>query len=132
MSDSDQRGPLAGLRVIELAGIGPIQLAGMMLADLGADVVRVERRGGQTYVPAEREILHRSRPSLALDLRSPAGTAAVLEMAERAGAAAGREMAGRGDVLVEAFRPGVAERMGVGPEVCLARNPALIYGRMTG
>jgi len=120
MADTERGGPLTGLRVIELAGIGPIQLAGMVLADLGADVVRVERHGGQGYVPAEREVLHRSRPSLALDLRSPAGTAAVLTMADRA------------DVLVEAYRPGVAERMGLGPDVCLARNPALIYGRMTG
>jgi len=113
-------GPLAGIRVVELAGIGPIQLAGMLLADLGADVARVERPGGQVYMPPRTEVLHRSRPSLAVDLRTPAGAETVLRMVERA------------DVLVEAFRPGVAERLGVGPAACAQRNPALVYARMTG
>jgi alpha-methylacyl-CoA racemase len=113
-------GPLAGVRVVELAGIGPIQLAGMLLADLGADVARVERPGGQVYTPPRTEVLHRSRPSLAVDLRTPAGAETVLRMVERA------------DVLIEAFRPGVAERLGVGPEACTQRNPALVYARMTG
>jgi alpha-methylacyl-CoA racemase len=116
----ERGGPLAGIRVIELAGIGPIQLAGMLFGDLGADVVRIERPGGQVFVPPEREILHRSRPSLAVDLRVPAGAEIVLRLVDRA------------DVLIEAFRPGVAERLGVGPDVCLRRNPALVYGRMTG
>ena len=115
-----ERGPLTGLRVIELAGIGPIQLAGMLLADLGADVIRIERPGGQPFVPPEREILHRSRPSLALDLRDPAGPATVLRLVERA------------DVLVEAYRPGVAERLGLGPEACTVHNQRLVYARMTG
>ena len=113
-------GPLAGIRIVELAGIGPIQLAGMLLADLGADVARVERPGGQVFTPPRTEVLHRSRPSLAVDLRTPAGAETVLRMADRA------------DVLIEAFRPGVAERLGVGPEVCAQRNPALVYARMTG
>lgn len=113
-------GPLAGIRVVELAGIGPIQLGGMLLADLGAEVVRVERPGGQLFVPPEREVLHRSRPSLAVDLTTADGSSTVLRMVERA------------DILVEAFRPGVAERLGVGPGACLERNPALIYARMTG
>ena len=104
-------GPLAGIRVVELAGIGPIQLAGMLLADLGADVARVERPGGQVFTPPRTEVLHRSRPSLAVDLRTPAGAETVLRMAERA------------DVLIEAFRPGVAERLGVGPEDCAAAQP---------
>jgi alpha-methylacyl-CoA racemase len=92
----------------------------MLLADLGADVARVERPGGQVFTPPRTEVLHRSRPSLAVDLRTPAGAETVLRMAERA------------DVLIEAFRPGVAERLGVGPEVCAQRNPALVYARMTG
>src|SRR5215469_7933886 len=89
----------------------------MLLADLGADV---ERPGGQVFTPPRTEVLHRSRPSLAVDLRTPAGAETVLRMVERA------------DVLIEAFRPGVAERLGVGPEVCAQRNPALVYARMTG
>ena len=109
-----------GIRVVELAGIGPIQLAGMLLADLGADVARVERPAGQVYTPPRTEVLHRSRPSLAVDLRTPAGAETVLRMVERA------------DVLIEAFRPGVTERLGVGPEACAQRNPALVYARMTG
>jgi alpha-methylacyl-CoA racemase len=116
----ESNGPLAGVRVIELAGIGPIQLGGMLLADLGAEVVRVERPGGQVWVPPEREVVHRSRPSVAINLRTPAGAATVLRLAEHA------------DVLMEAFRPGVAERLGVGPDACRDRNPALIYARMTG
>ena len=113
-------GPLAGIRIVELAGIGPIQLGCMLLADLGAQVVRVERPGGQVYIPPEREVVHRSRPSLAVDLRSHAGAETVLRLADQA------------DVLIEAFRPGVAERLGVGPEVARERNPELIYARMTG
>lgn len=113
-------GPLAGVRIVELAGIGPIQLGCMLLADLGAEVVRVERPGGQVYIPPEREVVHRSRPSLAVDLRNSVGAETVLRLADQA------------DVLIEAFRPGVAERLGVGPEVARERNPALIYARMTG
>lgn len=113
-------GPLAGIKVVELAGIGPIQVGCTLLADLGAEVVRVERPGGQVYLPPEREVVHRSRPSLAVDLRQPAGAEAVLRLTDQA------------DVVVEAFRPGVAERLGVGPEVACERNPGLVYARMTG
>lgn len=113
-------GPLAGIKVVELAGIGPIQLGCTLLADLGAEVVRVERPGGQVYLPPEREVTHRSRPSLAVNLRNPAGAETVLRLTDQA------------DVLIEAFRPGVAERLGVGPEVACERNPGLIYARMTG
>ncbi|MGY1680955.1 CaiB/BaiF CoA transferase family protein [Geodermatophilus sp. SYSU D01176] len=114
-------GPLAGIRVVELAGLGPAPYACLLLAELGADVVRVDRPGGGTQlVPAEQDALNRSRPSVAVDLKSPAGRDVVLRLAEAA------------DVLVEGLRPGVTERLGVGPDVCLARNPRLVYARMTG
>ncbi|GAA3633460.1 CaiB/BaiF CoA-transferase family protein [Kineosporia mesophila] len=109
-------GPLTGLRVLELAGIGPVPHAAMILADLGADVVRVDRPGG---LDAGDQVL-RGRRAAELDLRSPAGRDTLLELADRA------------DVLLEGFRPGVTERLGIGPDVCLARNPRLVYGRMTG
>ncbi|CAL9359400.1 Succinyl-CoA--L-malate CoA-transferase alpha subunit [Streptomyces sp. enrichment culture] len=114
-------GPLAGVRVVELAGIGPGPFAAMLLADLGADVVRVDRPGGPGLVidPA-RDVTHRNKRSVIVDLKSPDGPARVLDLAARA------------DILVEGFRPGVAERLGVGPEPCHARNPRLVYGRMTG
>lgn len=116
-----QDGPLAGLRVIELAGIGPGPYAAMLLADLGADVIRIERPGKQgSSVPPERDVLRRNRRSVVLDLRHPDGVAAALALV--AGA----------DVLIEGFRPGVAERLGVGPEDCWAVNPRVVYGRMTG
>ncbi|WP_079035753.1 CaiB/BaiF CoA transferase family protein [Streptomyces albus] len=115
------RGPLAGVRVVELAGIGPGPFAAMTLADLGADVVRVERPGGGGLtVSPEHDITNRNKRSVLLDLKAPDGVAAALALVERA------------DVLIEGFRPGVAERLGVGPEVCLERNPRLVYGRMTG
>ncbi len=114
-------GPLAGIRVVEIVGIGPGPFAAMMLADLGADVIRVDRPGGNMAVaPHEQDILGRGRPSVALDLKNPAGVRVVLDLVEKA------------DVLIEGFRPGVAERLGVGPDVCLERNPCLVYGRMTG
>ncbi|MET9864269.1 CaiB/BaiF CoA-transferase family protein [Streptomyces smyrnaeus] len=114
-------GPLAGVRVVELAGIGPGPFAAMTLADLGADVVRVDRPGGGSLaVPAEYDVTNRNKRSVVLDLKQRAGVAAALSLVERA------------DVLIEGFRPEVAERLGVGPEVCLARNPRLVYGRMTG
>ena len=115
-------GPLLGLRVVELAGIGPGPHAGMMLADLGADVVRVERV--RETLPADMTIALdttlRGRTFVAADLKRPADLAAV------------PDLIGRSDVLIEGFRPGVAERLGLGPDVCIARNPALVYGRMTG
>jgi alpha-methylacyl-CoA racemase len=114
-------GPLSGLRVIELAGIGPGPHAAMLLADLGADVVRVERPSGGLQLGASRsDQLLRGRRSVAADLKEPAGRETVLRMAEQA------------DVLIEGMRPGVTERLGVGPADCQARNPRLIYARMTG
>ena len=114
-------GPLAGIRVVELSGLGPGPYACMLLAELGADVVRVDRPGGGAKLfPPEKEALHRSRPSAAVDLKNPAGRETVLRMVERA------------DVLVEGQRPGVTERLGLGPDDCLARNPRLVYARMTG
>ncbi len=121
--ESRGRGPLHGIRLIELAGIGPAPFAAMLLADLGATVLRIDRP-----VPAQLGIerhlkfnlLLRNRQNLAIDLKSEAGRALVLELVERA------------DGLIEGFRPGVTERLGLGPDPCLARNPRLVYGRMTG
>ncbi|WP_369360081.1 CaiB/BaiF CoA transferase family protein [Streptomyces sp. cg2] len=114
-------GPLSGVRVVELAGIGPGPFAAMLLADLGADVVRVDRPGGAGLrIDPAADLTNRNKRSVLVDLKQPAGVAQVLDLAERA------------DVLIEGYRPGVAERLGVGPEPCLARNPRLVYGRMTG
>lgn len=114
-------GPLKGLRVVELAGIGPGPHAATILADLGADVVRVERPGGAASAGArETDLLTRGRPSVALDLKVPAAVAAVLDLVAEA------------DVLLEGMRPGAAERLGLGPDECRARNPRLVYARMTG
>ena len=114
-------GPLAGIRVVELAGLGPAPYACLLLAELGADVVRVDRPGGGTQlVPPQQDALNRSRPSVAVDLKGPAGRDVVLRLVEAA------------DVLVEGLRPGVTERLGIGPDECLARNPRLVYARMTG
>jgi len=115
-------GALAGLRVIELAGLGPAPFCAMLLADHGADVVRVERpgAGGALGLPLQYDIPARGRRRLALDLREPASVAQVLDLVAHA------------DVLIEGFRPGVMERLGLGPEVCLARCARLVYGRMTG
>ncbi len=112
-------GPLAGIRVIELAGLAPGPFCAMMLADLGAEVIRVDRVH-TAGAPPPPDPLARSRRSIALDLKHPDGVAVVLELI--AGA----------DVLIEGMRPGVAERLGIGPEPCLERNPRLVYGRMTG
>lgn len=116
-------GPLTGIRVVEIAGIGPGPFAAMVLADLGADVLRVDRaaavRGGDPADPPF-DLLNRGRRSLGVDLKHPDGVATVLRLVDRA------------DVLLEGFRPGVMERLGLGPDVCLERNPRLVYGRMTG
>lgn len=116
-------GPLAGLRVIELAGLGPAPFASMMLADMGADVIKVDRatsvRGGNADAPPA-DVLSRGRQSIGVDLKQPDGVETVLQLVERA------------DVLIEGFRPGVCERLGLGPAVCMERNPQLIFGRMTG
>jgi len=109
-------GPLDAVRVVEFAGIGPAPFCAMLLADLGADVVRIDRAGEAATDP----VTSRGKTSLVLDLKSPAGAARALAAMDRA------------DVLIEGFRPGVMERLGLGPDVALARNPRLIYGRMTG
>src|SRR5690242_4270989 len=113
-------GPLRGVKVVEIAGIGPGPHACMILADLGADVIRVERPGGQLLSGGATMVLNRGRPSVALDLKRPEAAAVVLELVRVA------------DVLVEGMRPGVTERLGIGPERCHLVNPRLVYGRMTG
>lgn len=113
-------GPLRGVKVVEIAGIGPGPHACMILADLGADVIRVERPGGQFLSGGATMVLNRGRPSVALDLKQPEAAAVVLDLVKDA------------DVLVEGMRPGVTERLGIGPEQCQAVNPRLVYGRMTG
>ena len=109
-------GPLRGFRVIELAGIGPGPFCGMMLSDMGAEVIRVDRIGGGRG----RDVLARNRRSIAIDLKRPEGVEVVLKLVETA------------DGLFEGFRPGVTERLGLGPDECMARNAKLVYGRMTG
>jgi alpha-methylacyl-CoA racemase len=113
-------GPLQGIRIIELAGLGPAPFCAMMLADMGATVIRVDRASAPPQEPDPVDTLLRNRRSISLNLKSPAGIAALLRLIDSA------------DALIEGFRPGVAERLGVGPDVCLARNPKLVYGRMTG
>ena len=115
-------GPLRGVRILEIAGIGPGPFAAMMLADMGAEVVRVDRaqavRDGVSG--AHWDVMLRGRRNIALDLKQPEGAETLLGLVERA------------DALIEGFRPGVMERLGVGPDTCLARNPKLVFGRMTG
>ncbi|MBK8468593.1 MAG: CaiB/BaiF CoA-transferase family protein [Candidatus Phosphoribacter sp.] len=118
MTTTPPVGPLAGVRIVELAGIGPGPFAGMILADLGADVIGVDRPGGAG--PFDLPVLRRGRRSICIDLKSAAGRDVVLDLIEGA------------DALVEPYRPGVMERLGLGPEVALARNPRLVYARMTG
>ncbi len=113
-------GPLRGTRVVEIAGIGPGPHACMVLADLGADVIRLERPAGGPFGDGAHDVLTRGRPSVAVDLKHPGAPGLVLDLVERA------------DVLVEGLRPGATERLGLGPEDCLARNPRLVYGRITG
>lgn len=115
-------GPLTGFRIIELAGIGPGPFCGMMLADMGAEVIRIDRPGVNPMIAAAsgHGILFRNRRTLAVDLKKPEGVETVLRLIEGA------------DAIFEGFRPGVTERLGLGPEVALARNPKLVYGRMTG
>jgi alpha-methylacyl-CoA racemase len=114
-------GPLAGVRVVELAGIGPGPLAGMLLADLGAEVILVDRPGGPPIpLPIRSDVTSRGKRRIVVDLKHPRGAEVV------------RRLAAGSDALIEGYRPGVAERLGVGPADCLAGNPALVYGRMTG
>jgi alpha-methylacyl-CoA racemase len=126
MAQTPRSGPLSGLKIIELAGIGPCPFAAMMLADAGAQVIRLERAapGAPERAAASEtshwDLLTRSRSSVGIDLKNPEAIELVLRLVEGA------------DGLVEGFRPGVAERLGLGPEACFARNPALVYGRMTG
>lgn len=111
-------GPLTGLRVIELAGIGPGPFCAMMLADMGAEVIRIDRKGASGG--SKFDVMNRNRRSIALDLKKPQAIETVLRLVEKA------------DALQEGFRPGVTERLGLGPDICLARNKKLVYGRMTG
>lgn len=115
-----QVGPLSGVRVLELSGIGPGPFAAGLLGDLGADVVRIDRPVGDAPIPEHLDVLRRSRRSVALDLREAAGVEAFLGLASQA------------DVVIECYRPGVAERLGIGPEECRRINPRLVYARMTG
>ncbi len=116
-------GPLTGYRILEIAGIGPGPFAAMLLADMGAEVIRVDRaqsvRGPAPDKPAG-DLMLRGRRNIALDLKNPDGVETLLQLVEKA------------DAIIEGFRPGVMERLGVGPDVCLARNPRLVFGRMTG
>ena len=122
-------GPLKGVKIIELAGIGPGPLCGMMLADLGAEVLRVDRKNPVThyagqkfdsYNPGRYGVLNRGKQSVTVDLKKPEGIATALRLIDDA------------DALIDPFRPGVMEKLGLGPETCLARNPRLVFGRMTG
>ena len=113
-------GPLEGVKVVEVGGIGPGPFCGMMLSDMGANIIRIDRKGYRGRVDSKYDILHRGRRSIGLDLKKPEGVEAALKLVEQA------------DALQEGFRPGVMEKMGLGPDVCLKRNPKLVYGRMTG
>src|SRR5262249_24279725 len=116
-------GPLAGTKIVELAGIGPGPFCAMLLAKLGADVIRVDRTSDAGLgIPkaTQFDLMNRSRRSIAVDLKKPDGVETVLRLVEKA------------DALIEGFRPGVTERLGLGPDACFARNPWLVYGRMTG
>ncbi len=120
---SKAKGPLAGIRIIELGGVGPVPFAALLLADMGAEVIRIDRaEAGDGGLPGDPRLhlLNRGRRSLALDLKNPKAVETVLRLVRGA------------DALIEGFRPGVAERLGLGPEECQAANPRLVYGRMTG
>jgi len=113
-------GPLNGIKILEVGGIGPGPFCGMMLSDMGADIIRIERKGGLSLTEPKYDILTRNRRSISLNLRNPDGVTAFLRMVEQV------------DALQEGFRPGVMEKLGIGPDVCLKRNPKLVFGRMTG
>lgn len=116
-------GPLSGFKIIEIAGIGPGQFCGMLLADMGAQLIRIDRKSDAVLgigMPAKFNLMNRSRPAIAVDLKRPAGVELVLKLCEGA------------DALFEGFRPGVMERLSLGPDTCMARNERLVYGRMTG
>ena len=113
-------GPLKGYRVVEMAGLGPVPFCAMLLSDMGADVVRIDREGGNNPLGLKVDVLNRGRRSVALDLKSSQGVVTCLDLVAKA------------DALIEGYRPGVMERLGLGPQECQARNPRLVYGRMTG
>lgn len=113
-------GALDGIRIVEIDGLGPVPFAAMLLADMGADVIRIARAGRNPLAEMGATVLHRGRDKLLIDLKSPEGVDAALSLI------------GKADALIEGFRPGVMERLGLGPDICLARNPRLVYGRMTG
>ena len=113
-------GPLNGYRIVEMAGLGPAPFCAMLLSDMGADVVRIDREGGSNPLDLEIDVLNRGRRSVALNLKTPEGIATAFALIARA------------DAVIEGYRPGVMERLGLGPEECLAKNPRLVYGRMTG
>jgi len=114
-------GPLKGFKIVEVGGIGPVPFCGQILSDMGAEVIRIERVGGPPrLMPPQYDVWHRGRPSIAIDLSKPEGVAAALKLFDQA------------DGLVEGYRPGVMEKMGLGPDECLKRNPRLVYARMTG
>jgi alpha-methylacyl-CoA racemase len=120
---TNSSGPLSGFKLIEIAGIGPTQLTGMLLADMGAEIIRIERLTEVDLgvaMPREFNLMNRSRGSASIDLKKPEGKNIVLRLCKQA------------DALFEGFRPGVMERLGLGPEDCMSVNPALVYGRMTG
>jgi len=121
----DKTGPLQGVKVVEIAGLGPAPMCGMILADMGADVVLIDRLGTNPNAPSldqsgKEAFFKRGKRSIAMDLKKPEAIAAALDLIDSA------------DLLIEGFRPGVVERLGLGPDVCLGRNPKLVYGRMTG
>lgn len=113
-------GPLTGIKVVEMAGLGPAPFCAMLLADMGAEVLRIDRPQGKDFLGQRHDVLARGRRSVALDLKKPEAVEAALRLI------------GQADAVVEGFRPGVMERLGLGPDACWARNPALVYGRMTG
>ena len=113
-------GPLKGYRVVEMAGLGPVPFCAMLLSDMGADVVRIDREGGNNPLGLKVDVLNRGRRSVALNLKLSQGVATCLNLVAKA------------DALIEGYRPGVMERLGLGPQECQARNPRLVYGRMTG
>jgi alpha-methylacyl-CoA racemase len=112
-------GPLNGYTVLELAGIGPAPMGGMILADMGAEVIRIDRAGNAPGLHM-KDVSTRGKKSVALNLKDPAGIETLLRMVENA------------DVVIDPFRPGVCEKLGIGPDVCLERNPKLVFARMTG
>src|SRR5262245_49593774 len=112
-------GPLSGIKIVEFAGIGPGPFCAMMLADMGAEVVRIDRKSAKGG-GSPSTVLLRGRPAIAIDLKTKEGIDTALRLVDHA------------DALIEGFRPGVMERLGIGPDICLARNPRLAYGRVTG